>query len=263
MNWRRTGSSGAFVARATVAVALALLLAGCGGSGGTPPAAEAPRNAGPQSEEVLRSQGRHRGRRRLPGRDPRRAEGLRDLRPRRHRPRARPGDAAAAAQVSRRASRRRLRRAGAQRHRRPDRRRLRRPPVRPRVGPRRRGPARRPPRRLAGAPHRPRVRAIPRHLLPTARPSSPATGSGSTSSSGDRRARSTAIVAGRRVQLVTPGPVPHDAGAVGRDWGGFLANAGVRRGGSPTRLSIRVAVVYPGGRREALRMPPVRVSPGS
>ncbi len=78
-----------------------------------------------------------------------------------------------------------------------------------------------------------------------------------------RQARSvTAIVAGRRVQLVTPGPVPHDAGAVGRDWGGFLANAGVRRGGSPTRLSIRIAVVYPGGRREALRMPPARVRPG-
>jgi hypothetical protein len=78
-----------------------------------------------------------------------------------------------------------------------------------------------------------------------------------------RQARSVAaIVAGRRVQLVTPGPVPHDAGAVGRDWGGFLANAGVRRGGSSAHLPVRVAIVYPGGRRETLRMPPVRVSPG-
>jgi hypothetical protein len=78
-----------------------------------------------------------------------------------------------------------------------------------------------------------------------------------------REARSVAaIVAGRRVQLVTPGPVPHDADAVGRDWGGFLENAGMRREGAPTYLPVRVAIVYPGGRREMLRMPPVRVSPG-
>jgi hypothetical protein len=78
-----------------------------------------------------------------------------------------------------------------------------------------------------------------------------------------REARSVAvIVAGRRVQLVTPGPVPHDAGAVGRDWGGFLENAGVRREGSSPHLPVRVAIVYPGGRREMLRMPQVRVSSG-
>ena len=40
---------------ASVVVALALLLAGCGGSGRTPSAGEAAPNAGPQSEEVLRS----------------------------------------------------------------------------------------------------------------------------------------------------------------------------------------------------------------
>jgi hypothetical protein len=96
-----------------------------------------------------------------------------------------------------------------------------------------------------------------------------------------RQARSVAaIVARRRVQLVTPGPIPHDAGAVGRDWGGFLEDVGLGREGSPFHippggrspdrwggqppvyLPMRVAIVYPGGRRETLRMPPVFLSPG-
>jgi hypothetical protein len=96
-----------------------------------------------------------------------------------------------------------------------------------------------------------------------------------------RQARSVAVtVAGRRLRLVTPGPVPHDAGAVGRDWGGFLEDVGLGREGSafqippggrspdrwggqpPVYLPMRVAIVYPGGRRETLRMPPVFLSPG-
>jgi hypothetical protein len=96
-----------------------------------------------------------------------------------------------------------------------------------------------------------------------------------------RPARSVAAtVAGRRVQLVTPGPIPHDADAVGRDWGRFLENVGLQREGSlfyiepsgrhfghwagqpPVYLPMRVEVVYPGGRRETLRMPPVFLSPG-
>jgi hypothetical protein len=96
-----------------------------------------------------------------------------------------------------------------------------------------------------------------------------------------RDARSVvATVAGRRLRLVTPGPIPHDAGAVGRDWGGYLEDVGLRREGSPFHippggrppdrwggqppvyLPMRVAIVYPGGRRETLRMPPVFLSPG-
>jgi hypothetical protein len=78
-----------------------------------------------------------------------------------------------------------------------------------------------------------------------------------------RQARSVAAtVAGRRLRLVTPGPVPHDAGAVGRDWGGFLEGVGLRSTDGPVYLPMRVAIVYPGGRRETLRMPPVFLSPG-
>jgi len=96
-----------------------------------------------------------------------------------------------------------------------------------------------------------------------------------------RQARSVAAtIARRRIQLVTPGPVPHDADAVGRDWGGFLEDVGLGREGSPFHippsgraparwggeppvyLPMRVEIVYPGGRRETLRMPPVFLSPG-
>jgi hypothetical protein len=57
-----------------------------------------------------------------------------------------------------------------------------------------------------------------------------------------RDARSVvATVAGRRLRLVTPGPIPHDAGAVGRDWGGYLEDVGLRREGSPFHIP-------PGGR---------------
>jgi hypothetical protein len=96
-----------------------------------------------------------------------------------------------------------------------------------------------------------------------------------------RQARSvSAEVAGRRIRLVTPGPVPHDAGAVGRDWGGFLDHVGLQREGSPfyvqpigrgaarwggqppVYLPVRIRITYPGGRRETLAIPPVFLSPG-
>jgi hypothetical protein len=96
-----------------------------------------------------------------------------------------------------------------------------------------------------------------------------------------RDARAVSItVAGRHGDLVTPGPVPHDAGAVGRDWGGFLRGVGLHREGSPFQvpvgrrppqswagspplyLPVRLLIAYPGGRREALHLPPVFLSPG-
>jgi hypothetical protein len=96
-----------------------------------------------------------------------------------------------------------------------------------------------------------------------------------------REARSVeATVAGRAVDLVTPGPVPHDAGATGRDWGGYARKVGLHRKGSPFQipagrrppdswagsppvyLPVRLLVRYPGGRRETLRLPPVLLSPG-
>jgi hypothetical protein len=96
-----------------------------------------------------------------------------------------------------------------------------------------------------------------------------------------RDARSVEVtVAGRAVDLVTPGPVPHDAGAAGRDWGGYLSDVGLRRAGSPFHfpagrrppdrwagqppvyLPVSLLVAYPGGRREAIRLPPTFLSPG-
>jgi hypothetical protein len=96
-----------------------------------------------------------------------------------------------------------------------------------------------------------------------------------------RQARSVyAEIAGRPIRLVTPGPVPHDADAVGRDWGGYLADVGLQREGSPfyiqpvsktygvwageppVYLPVRIVITYPGGRREALKIPPVFLSPG-
>ena len=96
-----------------------------------------------------------------------------------------------------------------------------------------------------------------------------------------RQARSVyAEVAGRPIRLVTPGPVPHDADAVGRDWGGYLEEVGLQREGSPfyiqpvsktygvwageppVYLPVKIVVTYPGGRREALKIPPVFLSPG-
>jgi hypothetical protein len=96
-----------------------------------------------------------------------------------------------------------------------------------------------------------------------------------------RQARSVAVtVADRRLRLVTPGPVPHDADAVGRDWGGYLEDVGLGRedspfhippsgrapsrwaGQPPVYLPVRVEIVYPGGRGETLHMPPVFLSPG-
>jgi hypothetical protein len=89
-----------------------------------------------------------------------------------------------------------------------------------------------------------------------------------------------ATVGGRPVALTTPGPVPHDAGAAGRDWGGFLGGVGLRRPGSPFEipagprsharwtgrppvyLPVRLLVTYPGGRRKALSLPTVLLSPG-
>lgn len=96
-----------------------------------------------------------------------------------------------------------------------------------------------------------------------------------------RQARSVyAEVAGRPIRLVTPGPVPHDADAVGRDWGGYLENVGLQREGSPfyiqpvsktygvwageppVYLPVKIVVTYPGGRRETLKIPPAFLSPG-
>jgi hypothetical protein len=75
-----------------------------------------------------------------------------------------------------------------------------------------------------------------------------------------REARSvTATVDGHPIRLVTPGPVPHAAGAAGRDWGGYLDDVGFD---PEERVPVRIAVVYPGGRRDRISAPSVLVSPG-
>lgn len=89
-----------------------------------------------------------------------------------------------------------------------------------------------------------------------------------------------ASVAGRLIHLISPGPVPHSAGARGRDWGGYLGDVGLSRKGSPFRipangralgawagqppvyLPVRVVATYPDGRRVALVFPRVFLSPG-
>jgi hypothetical protein len=88
-----------------------------------------------------------------------------------------------------------------------------------------------------------------------------------------------ATVAGRRLRLITPGPVPHARGAAGRDWGGFVERAGLRRAGSPfyvraygrgsghwagsppLYVPVRVAVVRRDGGRAVLDFPRVFVLP--
>jgi hypothetical protein len=92
----------------------------------------------------------------------------------------------------------------------------------------------------------------------------------------------TASVAGRSIHLISPGPVPHDADARGRDWGGYLSNVGLSRRGSPFRipvsgwargmgiwagqppvyLPVRLSAIYPNGRRVAFVFPRVVLSPG-
>jgi hypothetical protein len=89
-----------------------------------------------------------------------------------------------------------------------------------------------------------------------------------------------ASVAGRSIHLTSPGPVPHNADAGGRDWGGFLGDVGLGREGSPFRipangrargawagqppvyLPVRVVATYPDGRRAAFVFPRVFLSPG-
>lgn len=89
-----------------------------------------------------------------------------------------------------------------------------------------------------------------------------------------------ASVAGRSIHLLSPGPVPHNAGAGGRDWGGYLDDAGLSREGSLFRipangrargvwagqpavyLPVRVVVTYPDGRRVAFVFPRIFLSPG-
>jgi hypothetical protein len=89
-----------------------------------------------------------------------------------------------------------------------------------------------------------------------------------------------ASVAGRSIHLISPGPVPHNAGAGGRDWGGYLGDVGLSRKGSPFRipangrarrvwagqpsvyLPVRVVATYPDGRRVAFVFPRVFLSPG-
>jgi predicted small lipoprotein YifL len=246
---------------ATMAAALVLVLAGCGGSGQMPTAAEAPPNAGPQTEEVLRSKivtgvgedfrgGTHAGPKGYGicirtgiGRALDRAT-LRRLLTVSRRPR---GGAYAAQALNAIAA-----------------------PIGDACGGRRFVPelvhaaaALRGARLVDSRAHRLGLEYGPYLGFSCPRPSRRACDRIGIDLVLRRQARSVAaVVAGRRVQLVTPGPVPHDADAVGRDWGGFLENAGVRREGDSAYLPVRVAIVYPGGRRETLRMPPVRVSPG-
>ncbi len=83
-----------------------------------------------------------------------------------------------------------------------------------------------------------------------------------------------ASIAGRSVHLISPGPVPHDARAAGRDWGGYLEDAGLSRRGTFSRargvwagqpsvhLPVRVVATYPAGCRVAYVFPRVLLSPG-
>ncbi len=89
-----------------------------------------------------------------------------------------------------------------------------------------------------------------------------------------------ASVAGRSIHLISPGPMPHNAGAAGWDWGGYLDDVGLSRNGSPFRipangraggvwagrpavyLPVRVVATYPDDRRAAFVFPRVFLSPG-
>ncbi|HEX3324098.1 MAG TPA: hypothetical protein VHR65_03010 [Solirubrobacterales bacterium] len=89
-----------------------------------------------------------------------------------------------------------------------------------------------------------------------------------------------ASVAGRSTDLISPGPVPHNAGAGGRDWGGYLDDVGLSREGSPFRipangrargvwagqppvyLPVRLAVTYSGDHRVTFVFPRILLSPG-
>jgi hypothetical protein len=89
-----------------------------------------------------------------------------------------------------------------------------------------------------------------------------------------------ASVAARPIHLISPGPVPHNAGAGGRDWGGYLEDVGLSRRGSPFRipangrargvwagqpavyLPVRVVATYPDGRRATFVFHRVILSPG-
>lgn len=89
-----------------------------------------------------------------------------------------------------------------------------------------------------------------------------------------------ASVAGRSIHLISPGPVPHNAGAGGRDWGGYLDDVGLSREGSPFRipangrargawagqppvyLPVRLAVTYSSDHRVTFAFPRILLSPG-
>jgi hypothetical protein len=87
------------------------------------------------------------------------------------------------------------------------------------------------------------------------------------------------VVGGRHLRLISPGPVPHDASARGRDWGGYLNEVGLETPGSPfhipgTRsnrhwagdppvyLPVRVVIVRVDGSRLGATLPRVILRPG-
>jgi hypothetical protein len=89
-----------------------------------------------------------------------------------------------------------------------------------------------------------------------------------------------AKIAGRPVPLRTPGPIPHNARAVGRDWGGYLANVDLEAKGSPfyipvsarhpsfwagdppVYLPVRIVVTRPDGEKVEEVPPRVILRPG-
>lgn len=95
-----------------------------------------------------------------------------------------------------------------------------------------------------------------------------------------RAATAWAWIAGQSVRLRTPGPVPHDADARGRDWGGYLSAVDLERkdspfylpvngrsprfwaGDPPVYLPVRILLTRPDGRRVVATLPRVRLSPG-
>jgi hypothetical protein len=95
-----------------------------------------------------------------------------------------------------------------------------------------------------------------------------------------RALTASAEIAGRSVPLQTPGPIPHNAGAPGRDWGGYLANVdleardspfhipgngrprGFWAGQPPVYLPIQITITRPSGQRTQVTLPRVRLSPG-